>query len=391
MGYESDPIAPTYPEGSINIRGNIPDAPTLGAYRPVEAMLGAAGEESIDEIVARLKTLPNKHFTLLNYVPKGKFQNGVGACNAYATGKDFQGCVRMSGGPKIDVSYAGLYWQINGGRDSGSTPEAALQAMLQGGIALADSTTPELTTRNLRLSSAKLAEAKQYRFHEAHTINRNDGGASFCRAIMSGFLCNGGIWWWDTDDYMTQDGRMPPVGRNIRSWSKGGHSVCMGGLKWFDEPATLKAGPHTFQLPAGLYVEINNHHGDDECPPFTFSNGATVKPRWGLNGNGFIHLGRFLDGMKAFGFWALRDVMRFWGDLPAPVFGEGQPVADAAELPELAALPPPVMADTVSVPVDPPEAEAVAATASTEEPEPEEKPKPVAHHKGHHGKGKKKH
>jgi len=326
VSYDTDPIEPTdYPFGcEPHISGNIPQTTVTlqSEYKPFDQAVGADLGLTLDAVVSTLKSLPTKEISLLDFVPRGKFQDGVGACNIYTTGKAFQACTKMQGGPSVDVSYAAVYWDLNRTNDpgQGTLPEDSLKYMLEKGIPLASQETPELTQRRFNLTPAQRKDALKYRFNDAYLLNRNNGGLSACDAIMKGYLADGGIWWYDTDSYVSKDGRLPAVGRNIRSFSPGGHSVIFGSLKWFDEGGQVNAGGRMVNLESGLHIGFNNHHGDDECKPFTFPNGATVTPRWGLNGCGYIPMSRVTAGMKVFAWWALKDVFRFWGDLPTPTF-----------------------------------------------------------------------
>ena len=103
------------------------------------------GETPTTRVIPRNEWQP---VDLSAFVSPIKDQNGIGACNAFATINCLEACRRGRGLPDVTLSPGDLYSRINGGRDNGSLPEDALKTALLVGVATA-ATVPPLQKRSI--------------------------------------------------------------------------------------------------------------------------------------------------------------------------------------------------------------------------------------------------
>lgn len=214
------------------------------------------------------------------YVSPIKDQNGIGACNAFATINALEACRRMKGLPDVRLSPGDLYSRINGGRDQGSLPQDALKVLLQEGVATAASV-PYLHWRNVINRPEVVAERKRFRFLEALWCPTFDHAAS---ALQQGFVLDTAVWWYSSDP-VDADGWLRDVGGGRR----GGHAI---------------AGVGLVNRSGRWGIKIAN----------------SWSRAWGRDGYGVLPEARCADGTKVFRWWALREVVQEEGDLPTPKF-----------------------------------------------------------------------
>jgi hypothetical protein len=153
-------------------------------------------------------------------LPPVKDQDGIGACNAFATITAVEAARKQAGLRYVRLSPGYLYGKINGGRDQGSLLEDALAWMTDHGTVSA-ATIGELDWRRGRAFNGD-AEGQSYRIVEAYECPSFDAMAS---AIQQGFYIDEGLMWRDnfTPD---RDGWLPGSGRG----GAGGHALCGYGL-----------------------------------------------------------------------------------------------------------------------------------------------------------------
>lgn len=236
------------------------------------------GETPTTRLIPRNEWQP---VDLSAFVSPIKDQNGIGACNAFATVNALEACRRMKGLPDVRLSPGDLYSRINGGRDNGSLPEDALKTMLASGVATA-ATVPELQWRAAINTEQTKAERSRFRFTEALWCPTFDHVAS---ALQQGFFIDGASWWYGHDP-LDGDGWL--AGRG--SGSKGGHAYMLAGLV--------------------------NRSGKWGCKvPNTWSRA------WGRDGWCVAPEERLAEGSRVFRLWAVREVVQESGDLPTPKFG----------------------------------------------------------------------
>lgn len=209
-----------------------------------------------------------------------KDQNGIGACNAFATVNALEACRRMKGLPDVLLSPGDLYARINGGRDRGSLPEDALRVALETGIATAASV-PILNWRSPINNAATQAERARYRFTEALWCPTFAHAAS---ALQQGFVLDTAVWWYQYDA-PDADGWLKDRG----SGNRGGHAIMGCGL--------VRRG-------STWGIKIANSWGR----------------AWGRDGFGVLPAARCEAGTPVFRWWALREVVQEPGELPAPKF-----------------------------------------------------------------------
>lgn len=151
------------------------------------------------------------------HVPFIMDQDGIGACNAYCTAQTVQSNRVKNGLPLYKLSADYLYGKINGGRDSGSMLEDALEEMNRNGTCREDLIKPH----DWRSRPPEAAEdAKENRILEAFWCPTWDHVAS---ALMNHEFCNTGLMWGNSDE-PDSDGWIGTRSGN------GGHSVMACGL-----------------------------------------------------------------------------------------------------------------------------------------------------------------
>ena len=162
-----------------------------------------------------------KPVDLSAFLPDVKDQDGVGACNAFATVTAVEACRQQQGLPYRRLSPGYLYGNINGQRDDGSLLEDGLEWMTSKGTCLA-STVPELAWKRSQWPAKAATEASDFVVLEAYVCPGFDAMAS---ALQQGFFIVEGLAWYDnfTPD---ADGWLPARGRG--NW--GGHALAGYGL-----------------------------------------------------------------------------------------------------------------------------------------------------------------
>ena len=235
------------------------------------------GETPTTRLIPRNEWQP---VDLSAFVSPIKDQNGIGACNAFATINALEACRRGRGLPDVKLSPGDLYSRINGGRDNGSLPEDALKVALSVGVATAN-TVPPLQWRSVVNSADAVAERPKYRFLESLWCPTFDHAAS---ALQQGFYLDTAVWWWQYDS-PDADGWLKARG----SGSKGGHAICGCAL----------------ENRSGTWgIKIANSWGT----------------AWGRSGFGVLPEQRCAEGTQVFRWWALREVVQESGELPVPKF-----------------------------------------------------------------------
>ena len=211
---------------------------------------------------------------LLAYLSPVKDQDGVGACNAFATVTAVEGCRAQAGMKRVILSPGYLYGNINGGSDNGSTLEDGMAWMMQNGTCSA-ATVPELTWQKRKWPASAAKEAQQYIVLETFLCPDFKAVAS---ALSQGFYVIVGIAWYDSYQNVDADGWLPaPRGQ----W--GGHALCCYGV-----------------------AKRGNSYGAK-----TRNSWGTS---WGKEGNFVIPESAF--GSSIGGFWAVRAVKRTPSDFP---------------------------------------------------------------------------
>lgn len=213
-----------------------------------------------------------KPVSLERFLPPVYDQDGVGACNAFATITCAEACRAMQGLPYIPLSPGWLYGRINGGRDQGSMLEDALEHMMTVGTCTV-ATVDYLAWRDNPVAAK--AEAPRFKFLEAFWCPTFDHMAS---AIMAGFFVDHGLMW---KDGFKPDGDGWISGGSGRG---GGHALCGYGLA--------------------------NRNGKWGIPTRN-----SWSPRWGVNGNCILAENVF--GREIGGVWAVRSVVDEGGVVPA--------------------------------------------------------------------------
>lgn len=171
------------------------------------------GDEGSAPLVPRSDWKP---VSLATFTPPVKDQDGIGACNAFATVNTVEIARAMSGLEYAKLSPGYLYGSINGQRDQGSMLEDAIAWMQEHGTCLA-ATVPELAWKKSQWPSNAATEAKQYRVLEWWQCPTFEHVVS---AILRGFAVNIGVMWGNADN-PDADGWLPD-----RVTAGGGHSIC---------------------------------------------------------------------------------------------------------------------------------------------------------------------
>lgn len=237
------------------------------------------GETPTTRLIPRAEWQP---VDMTQFVSPIKDQNGIGACNAFATINCLEACRRMKGLPDVLLSPGDVYSRINGGRDEGSLPEDSLKICLTTGVATAATVSP-LQWRSVVNSADAVAERPRYRFLEALWCPTFDHAAS---ALQQGFFLDMATWWWKYDN-PDAHGWMPVQG----SGQKGGHAYLGCGL--MRHPQTGVWG---------------------------IKKAGSWSKAWNKAGFGYIPEARGIEGCRVFRWWALREVVQESGELPVPKF-----------------------------------------------------------------------
>lgn len=212
-----------------------------------------------------------------HFTPPIKDQNGIGACNAFATINTMEHARAAAGLPYVELSAGYLYGNINGQRDQGSMLEDALEFVTLHGTCTAATVGP-LVWQKSRWSPAAEAESANYKIVEAYWCPSFDHCAS---AIQKGFTLDVGLMWADGDD-TDGNGWIPERPRG----SQGGHAIMRDELV-FDGARWGLGGPNSWSA------------------------------RWGANGRMVIPEKRFDSAIG--GYWACRVVTDSGGeDAPDP-------------------------------------------------------------------------
>lgn len=213
-----------------------------------------------------------KPVSMEQFLPPVHDQDGVGACNAFATITCAEACRNMQGLPYIPLSPGYLYGRINGGRDQGSMLEDALEWMMKTGTCTVETVGYLDWKKN---PVAAKTEAPRFKFLEAFWCPTFDHMGS---ALMSGFFIDEGLMW--------HDGFKP----DSRGWIKGGggggggHALCGYGL-------------------------------DEDNGKWGVKTRNSWSESWGVNGN--CILSEQLFGRDIGGCWALRAITDEGGQVPA--------------------------------------------------------------------------
>lgn len=234
------------------------------------------GDDKDTELIPRSKWKP---VTLRQWTPKVKDQDGIGACNAFATITAMESARNVAGLPYVQLSCGYLYGSINGGSDRGSMLEDALEHMTKVG-SCPTSMVGDLSWRQSSWPAGVKEAAIPFRFLEYWWCPTFDHLAS---AAQKGFFLNLGIMWGNFRP--DSDGWIAPSGGG------GGHSI-------------LGCGLHERNGKWGL--EMKNSWG-----------------QWGMNWDGsygYAVLDENHFRGPVGGWWAVRSVVTEGGDIPAPVF-----------------------------------------------------------------------
>jgi len=148
-----------------------------------------------------------------------KDQNGIGACNAFATVTAMEYAYQFAYNQAPQLSAGWLYGNINGGRDQGSLLEDAIQWVQKHGVCLA-STVGMLDWRSK--SQSAIVEAESYKVTEWWECPTFEHVAS---AVQNGFAVNIGMMWYD-GDRPDSDGWLPDRPRG----GAGGHAIARTNL-----------------------------------------------------------------------------------------------------------------------------------------------------------------
>lgn len=243
-----------------------------------------------------------------NYVPRGKSQGSVPACNIYTTGKCFQTVYAMrTGKPYPQVSYCAMYQEItHGDFEAGTLPIDAIRVAASRGFYPVSDDCPEWFNQPRRIAGAIEDQRHTLRTDEWEEVRTREDLLS---AIMNNDPVDAGIDWYREDVNPGPKGRLGVRGSQLL----GGHSVeFMGVVMGYD------------LSPSRIGVLFNNHHGDSETPAMTDERGNKLQfPIWGDDGFGIVPIERLEAGIPKYGAWAMRSVMIRSADLidvPTPRF-----------------------------------------------------------------------
>lgn len=210
------------------------------------------------------------------FAPAIKDQNGVGACNPFATVTTMELAGRVAGMDYYPTLSPGdLYRRVSGGRDQGSILEDAIREALKGVASI--KTMPAMEWR--RNNAEADAERPMYAVQEWWNLPTVRHMMS---AILRGFACNLGMMWGGSDN-IDGDGWLP---NSVRGRA-GGHAICRDSV-----------------------VVRNGKFGLDG--PNSWSE------RWGANGRMVIPAERLQREENEFGWFAVRTVLYVPGSQPLP-------------------------------------------------------------------------
>jgi len=219
---------------------------------------------------------------LVEWLPPVKDQNGIGACNAFATVEVAETCRAVQGLTYLKLSPGYLYGCINGQQDQGSMLEDAMAWMVNHGTCLS-STTPDLAWRKNQWGANSAAEAGKYRFLECYVCPEGvDLIASMVSALMDGFVLDTGALWYNSYNPDKTTGRLPKQKKGLA----GGHAFCVYG---FDLDTD------------GVWFKFRNSWGES----------------WGQNGNALIHESAYTNDIG--GIYACRSFSDQGSNFPQPV------------------------------------------------------------------------
>lgn len=265
--------------------GNLP--PPENKTRAVFAKFGSA---------PNVPLIPRDQWKTVNlgaFLPPVYDQNGIGACNAFATCTVFEGCRAQAGLPYVKTSTGFLYGAINGGVDQGSFLEDALEWMQTVGTVKGTTVGPLdwRKGRGLKDNAAARSEAKSYKIVEAYECPTF---AHMASALQQGFFINEGLMWYN--NYTPgREGWLPAKGVG----AAGGHALCGYGLAAYN----------------GQWGILTRN---------------SWSAQWGVGGNCIIPESCF--DSRVGGFWAVRAVVQSDDAVPIPVGGSAVPVEMALRL-----------------------------------------------------------
>lgn len=245
--------------------------------KELAAALPVFGDAGSPPLIPRDQWKPTSLGTV---TPAIKDQDGVGACNAFATVITVEIARAAAGLDYVELSPGYLYGSINGQRDQGSLLEDAIRWMTQHGTCTA-ATVPPIAWRRNQWPSAAATEAQHYRVLEwwwAPTTEHLVSG------IMRGFAANIGVMWYGADN-PNADGWLPDRPRG----QAGGHAIARDEVV-FDGSRWGVGGPNSWS------------------------------PRWGKQGRMIFSEQRLKAEEGNFG-WFLTRAVTFPSDggLPTPV------------------------------------------------------------------------
>lgn len=241
--------------------------------------------------------------TLKRFVPVGKCQFDLPGCCSWTTGKAVQTkYAYMVGGGYPQLSYAALHQLVTGGRmNRGARPIDSIEGVAKSGIPIVTPQLPEFFKSVRQLPKDAVEAGRAYLAHEWEECQSPEDVVS---ALLNNDPVNIGIWWYDSDANPGPSGHLPVRG----SGGKGGHSVEAYGV--------LMGYPKS---PSGVGIVFSNHHGDKAVPAFKDERGRTLRSGvWGDDGCGVVPIERLIDGIPAFGCYALRTVTIRNEDLNIP-------------------------------------------------------------------------
>lgn len=246
---------------------------------------------------------------LAQFVPRGKCQSSVPACNWYSTVKAYQTVFAMRTSlPYPQLSYCANY-QIatNGDFNAGTMPLDAIRQISQQGIVPVGPGLPEWFNRPRQIPAELIQRRSLYRglgWEECRTAGQ------VISAVINTDPVNIGM------DWMSEDVNPGPTGHlGVGGHVIGGHSVLAIGIEL------------GYKLsPSGIGVVFSNHHGDKLTPALKDERGNTLQfPVWGDDGIGIVPIERVADGIVKYGSFTLRSIMltaEMLGDLPTPNFSQ---------------------------------------------------------------------
>jgi len=185
-----------------------------------------------------------------------KDQDGIGACQGYASASAVEKARELSGQPYVELSGDFAYSLVNGGRDRGSLLIDGFRAAQKYGYAPAN--TPGLVRweyRRDRMPAAAFTAAKAFRGFEGFTC---DTQQQFASAIALGFV--GVVAVHVSGNYSRMDSNGISLGGN----GVGNHAVCVDDIVWdanlgdfkYDSPNSWK---RTWGVEGRAYYTFERH------------------------------------------------------------------------------------------------------------------------------------